>query len=280
MLCGHLLLVVMRKSLTYIALLWIFAPLIAQNGYGNILVTGTKIWQNAAFAGGNQLEFSDTSISVSEFDMNIHLYDIACISDKHGQLVAYTSGCSIMAKNHHVMTNGSNINEGGIYNLYCDEGDYPSERGLLFLPWPDDSMKYVLVHVWDDEASYTSTKLMYSLVNMDTPNNLGEVTAKNQVIFEDVFASQICAVRHANGRDWWIIAPRFNTNTYFLFLLSPTGFSGPFVKEFGNPMFMGSGFGQSNFSADGTKYIRSTPLSHLMITDFNRCDGKIGRAHV
>lgn len=51
----------------------------------------------------------------------------------------------------------------------------------------------------------------------------------------------LMAVKHGNGRDWWLItqqwvAPNAQTpnNEFRIYLISPTGISGPSVQNIGN----------------------------------------------
>ena len=36
---------------------------------------------------------------------------------------------------------------------------------------------------------------------------------------------QVAAVKHANGRDWWVLVPESHSNRYYTMLLDPTGLS-------------------------------------------------------
>lgn len=64
---------------------------------------------------------------------------------------------------------------------------------------------------------------------MNLNGGLGSVISKNYILINDSMnVGKIAACKHGNGRDWWIVIHRVNTNRFFKFLLTPYGFTGPF----------------------------------------------------
>ncbi|MBL0074056.1 MAG: hypothetical protein IPP34_20565 [Bacteroidetes bacterium] len=52
-----------------------------------------------------------------------------------------------------------------------------------------------------------------SIVDLDLNGGLGSVILKNYPIISDTLnCGKITATRHANGRDWWVVCHRVNTN--------------------------------------------------------------------
>ena len=43
----------------------------------------------------------------------------------------------------------------------------------------------------------------------------------------------IQAVKHGNGKDWWLICHEYNSNNYDRFLIDENGVHGPFVQSIG-----------------------------------------------
>jgi PKD domain len=95
---------------------------------------------------------------------------------------------------------------------------------------------------------------------------------------------KLAAVKHANGRDWWFVAPPHFSNKYIIGLLDPTGISirtdmvGDSIRE---------GLGQAFFTPDGARYIKTeqTYLNQpgtISIFDFDRCAGQLSnqRSHL
>lgn len=202
------------------------------------------------------------------------------LSSSNGDLLFYTNGCAVANREHKVMPNGSEINVGFLYNSWCKTSDlgYPKHQGILALPYPGSDQMHIIVHHKDAETPGTDTdEILYSLVDMAADGGLGAVTVKNQLIYsQHEFASNLTAVRHGNGRDWWIMDPKRESNRYFKFLLTPQGFSGPFIQDFGKEWTIYQGGNQACFSPDGSKYIRMAPYSTgCQIADFDRCTGEL-----
>ncbi|MBL7775039.1 MAG: PKD domain-containing protein [Saprospiraceae bacterium] len=84
-------------------------------------------------------------------------------------------------------------------------------------------------------------------------------------------------MRHANGRDWWMLLPKSGTNRYFAFLVTPEGVRLSHQQEVpGANNF--SAFGQAAFSPDGShlSILRSgtiSPDTYVDVFDFDRCSG-------
>lgn len=113
---------------------------------------------------------------------------------------------------------------------------------------------------------------------MNGDNGLGEVTQKNRLVIADSLADQINACRHANGRDWWILTPRNNSNRFYLTLFDSSGVNTPREITTGpewNAIYYG---GQGLFSPDGSSFARANPYNGTDIYTFDRCSGTLGHA--
>lgn len=198
---------------------------------------------------------------------------LAGICSKNGQLIGYTDGCDIANRTHDIMLNGDTLSPGEVFNEFCDNDTYPVYQGALFLPHPDSTNLYYLLYFLSDDVSWNPRYLLYSLINSKEDNGFGEVIHKNEPIFEDYYLNEyITATRHANGRDWWIIAPRRNSNVYTRCLLTPEGAQYLGAQAIGSaePVYWG---GQTCFSPDGSVYVKAL-IDGLRVMDFNRCTGQ------
>ncbi len=225
--------------------------------------------------GGSMMNFHETPRTISFFETPFRLSPVGIISNKLGELIFYSNGCHLVNQDHEIMTNGNVINPGQVHTNYCgDCGGYPYRQGLMALPQPSSDSLYCLFHLRRNDQLYI-TDFMYSLVDGSSDNGLGEVTEKNILLFQDTFADQLQAVRHDNGRDWWVVAPKVGSNIHYLFLLSPQGVEGPFVRQAGAEWNDYYWSGQAIFSPDGGKYIRVNPFNGIHIFDFDRCSGEL-----
>ena len=146
----------------------------------------------------------------------------------------------------------------------------------MTLPYPGHPDRFILLHLHRPGEAKLIEKLLYTEVDMSQDAGLGAVTAKNQLLFKDTMVDMLTAVRHANGRDWWIVLPKFNAPTYYVFLLSPQGISASLIQHnLGEPIIVGSWGIQATFSPNGKKYANLSPGAGLQVFDFNRCTGKL-----
>lgn len=224
--------------------------------------------------------FHQTSVStpINTFNAN------SCISDPYGRLLFYTNGWTVCDSTNQVMPNGDSLSLGDYYNLLNSSwyGNVISQ-GVLSLPVPDNPQQYIIFHeALDFTPSGGSTLtpgLMYSIVDMTLNNGKGDILHKNQRLISDTLHEGILtAVRHANGRDWWILKPSFYKSEFFRILLDPNGLH--VTKQTIPNMIMGeiNEAGYAVFSPDGQKYIRATACCNnvpirIEIYSFDRCSG-------
>lgn len=233
--------------------------------------------------GGAGINFNVTPplIFAENRDMNLFETNFT-MSDSLGNLLFYTNGCDIADRNHQIMYNGENINPGPVHTIQCSQqqglGAYTSGvQSMIALPQPDSSNIYYLFHkriVYATNDVFTNT-LFYSVINAKGNNGSGIVENKNYPIIQDTLEfGAMSAVRHANGKDWWIVTPRRNSNQFYIILFNSSGIGQILSQTIGNPtVASGEGGGQVVFSPDGSKYIRYNPASPLQIYSFDRSNG-------
>jgi hypothetical protein len=147
----------------------------------------------------------------------------------------------------------------------------------LFVPDPgNDSNIYLFTSgVTDDPYGF-----FYSKVNYKANNDTGIVMQKNVVLNTFPAFDALMAVRHGNGRDWWLITQRWYataaqtpTNEFRIYLISPTGISGPSIQNIGSNH--STNLGQLVFSSDGSKFANLSLRGLVELYDFDRCTGII-----
>lgn len=154
----------------------------------------------------------------------------------------------------------------------------PDFQNVLVLP-KKNSEYYLFYQSQSDFALandywvYTDN-LYYSVVDMQQQNGKGDVVRKRVLVNNNRFMDgKMTACQHANGRDWWLVQRRYNTNGYFIYLVTSEDVT--FQRE----QFIGAvsqepdAIGQSAFSPDGSKYASITGKSKLILLDFDRCEG-------
>lgn len=233
--------------------------------------------------GGSNIDFNTIppDIHYQYREMNFGITN-ASICDADGQLLFYSNGISIANALGEIMENGDSINPGPYREDWVDIG-YNLYQGILILPLPETPNIYYVFHeertqVFDDpEHSTKVLSLFYTIVDMSANDGLGKVVEKNVPLVQDTLGyGTITATKHANGSDWWIIIPAFDSNQYYRILFSSNGIESIDLEEEGNMVH--AGLGQATFSPDGTKYasyiLESIELGNfLSIYDFDRCTG-------
>jgi hypothetical protein len=89
----------------------------------------------------------------------------------------------------------------------------------------------------------------------------------------------LTAVKHGNGRDWWLIFRRWDpftldpNNEYHSCLITPSGIMNYFVQNAGSGIRTGGG--QISFNATGTQFCNSTWADLIELFNYDRCTGLI-----
>ncbi len=236
--------------------------------------------------GGTVIDFSTTPPDMYyEFRPMSFSQANASICDTAGNLLFYTNGIYIANVLHEPMENGTGLAAGpaGVHNqgLY----GYILDQGAMALPWPDHDSLYCLIlmdkELTPNQSSFQSSHLYYSEINMNMSGGMGAVTKKNEVLISDALnMGKITAVKHSNGRDWWVIVRKYDTNQYYKITLTRRGFYSIGSQSIGMAI-PSQAIGQAVFSPDGSKYANvhltgsaGDPI-YVSIYDFDRCSGEL-----
>ncbi len=206
----------------------------------------------------------------------------AAISDSVGNLLFYTNGCYIADKTHEPMQNGTGLSLGNLYNNQCTGSGLGVvlAQGAVVLNAPDSSNIYYLIHqrIVHAPVGYVYLdSIFYTKIDMNKNNGLGAVVEKNVAIpIPDTIFGGLTAVRHSDGKSWWIMSATRNLNRYWSILVNSTGVSVVSSQEIGTAtQINGAGSGQSNYSPDGTKYAIYNYKNQVLLFDMDRDIGQL-----
>ena len=214
-------------------------------------------------------------IVLQDFDFNIAA---SMTSTSEGNLVCYSNGVDIQNNQHEIIENGMELLD---YMFY--PAGLVTPQGSLILPVPDQYNQYFFLTTeaifFDYQGIFAGGvhPILISRIDMNENNDLGKVIKRNTLLNTDTLSpGQIVATRHANGRDWWILASKFRSNLYYRYLLTPEGIIEQMPQEVGFQLH--DDLGQAVFSPDGTKYARYNEDGiakkvFLDLYDFDRCTG-------
>ena len=231
-------------------------------------------WNSSVF-GGTLMDFksSPPELTLNDF---ITDYPFASISDKDGNLVAFTDGCRIANRNKELMLNGDSLNPGKVYNVYCNlPYFYPIIQPCIFLPKPGSDSLYYLFHLRSDDKYRNPMNLLYSEIDASGDNGNGAVISKNKAVFSDsiLLGQFVTATRHANGRDWWVVVTRRFHSEIHVTLVTPDTVQYMGMQDVGfTEVDSGYCCNQTRFTPDGSKFFRNHP-GGMLILNFDRCSG-------
>jgi hypothetical protein len=254
----------------------ILSTIVYSQGYNHTWLIGYVEGQNKA-----RLNFDLNSYQFITEQRNIGFSSTqGNISDINGNFLMSSNGIWISNMTGDTMHNGYGLNP----NSYTSNWPYglTLPNGNLFLPWPDDTTKYVLFHQtgnYDPNYNYASRALYYSIIDMTGDSGKGEVIQKNTVIIQDTLGWGLAACKHANGRDWWIVALRDSGNILHTVLLTPTGVQYNNSQAFQFPQYLGMAT-HPTFSPDGSKFafthgkgVNGYWYHDVRLLTFDRCIG-------
>ena len=136
------------------------------------------------------------------------------MSDREGNLLFYSDGRHVWNAQHDTMPNG-----------FID-GIWPNihpQQATIAVPKPgNDDLYYIFTNDGSFGASPFLNGIQYHIVDMTLDGGLGDVVQANIPLY---FPSnqQMCAVRHGNTCDYWLISHTYDTNEYLAFHISENG---------------------------------------------------------
>lgn len=209
----------------------------------------------------------------------------ACISNHIGEILMYSNGQAIWnGENEFII---DTINYSDHWEIFTVEQDgmlvldgLPAIQGAMVLPLPKQDSVYMLIYSQFNSEMERTMNLFSAKIDLNLPLE-SQLINKDQLLIEnDTIASgTLNAVKHANGRDWWILKLDRNNGRIFRFLLDPSGISEYELLDFGN--YFETSIGQLYFSPNG-EYIAancnprfSVDDSQIVIANFDRSKGEI-----
>ena len=121
--------------------------------------------------------------------------------------------------------------------------------------------------------------LYYSLIDISLNNGNGAVTQKNIQLQPEPANDGLVAMKHGNGRDWWVIHRRNGAwgagvdNTFFKYLVTATGVALNDTQNIGS--VLASNGLTYTFNKQGNKLAMCAWAGVIETFDFDRCTGQL-----
>ena len=173
-----------------------------------------------------RVDFSQDPIETNPTTIGYNMpYGVSTISDENGNLLFYTNGINVWNQGLYLMDNGSGLN-----------GNNFSSQSSIIIPHPGDDKKYFIFSIDMFLTPLYVDGINYSVVDF-TNNGYGVVTIKNIPLFNEN-SQKACAIKHENGRDFWVIFHGFGSNKgnkFYSYLVDTSGVVEiPIISEIGS----------------------------------------------
>ncbi|WP_179223088.1 T9SS type A sorting domain-containing protein [Pontibacter ummariensis] len=165
------------------------------------------------------------------------------ISDKEtGDLLFYTNGRNIWNKEHRLMPGSNEFEEN------CPSAiSQPS----LIVPVPGNGHRYYVFsihfsppadehncdfgYIVDAIEPEYSCELRYSLVDMRLDGGRGDmVPDQKNILLQQSITEKMTAIPHSNGRDYWLLTHAWNSDAFYIRLVTADGISEPDIQHIGS----------------------------------------------
>lgn len=221
----------------------------------------------------------------------------SAISDTSGNLLFFSNGFFLYDSSGYAMENGLFINcpYGNILanyygaSLFNQTSIIIPKKGntyYVFSTGMSDSVaNNYLNHVWTE-----FDVLNYSVVDMDSNAGKGKVVQKNMVLADKQHYTNCAmqAVKHSNGKDWWLVKADCENNRYQEYLVKEDTILGPYYQNYSDTSSYCYWLGQLYFNNAGTMMACSNRGSkdysngtlnnvtnRVDLFDFDRCNGAL-----
>jgi len=237
---------------------------------------------------GNIFNFHDDTLKVlgvdtffkGETTLKFEYYtNCTQISNKEGNFTAFFNG-GFLYDRYGNFEDLTMLKE----TVYGHRGHLGINRSLI-LPYVGRDSTYILLtpwnHVEDPDYEVLNPTSIAGVVFREENNGKLKVLDFIPEIIKGNFCffGTMSAVRHANGRDWWIVAPQRLDNKVHTFLFTKDGFINKNTQE--TKYVTGDVSNNPEFSPDGQWYTRTHVevltqwhnKSTIQFYKFNRCSG-------
>jgi hypothetical protein len=207
----------------------------------------------------------------------------ASVCDTTGQLLFYSNGCVLLDSSFQYIVGADTINRGPRWNIHCASvpqstvtSGYAIVNGCWILPVAENKFKVYYADLINSTAH--SSGIRFATVERDPVSGKLKGRDPDSYLFQTDLQPEIRGVvRHANGRDYWMVNEAYQDKKYYISLIDSTATIHPsdsqYFAELPEKKFHGGS--QGCFSPDGEKYFTVSSYNQCQVFDFDRCTGKL-----
>ena len=218
-------------------------------------------------------------------------FDATCTSICHpsGELFCYSNGMSIDRADDKVLLGADTINYGAFWELWRERSGntirnfgFTIPQGMIFLPWPGNPDSVFYGTIYPDDTFIDINLAKYGIISKSKHEKKGAIVEKDHLFHNGYLKNPIQAVKHANGRDWWVIIADIKNIDYYVYLLNRNGIDLIHTLGIGK-LHKGISVGTTYFSFNGEKMVNIDALywensTLVSLFDFDRCTGILSNA--
>lgn len=201
--------------------------------------------------------------------------DAGCfaLSTNEGRVLFYSDGERIWDRNNLIMPNGNGL-----------QGNFSSAQSGIILPYPGQPNKFINVSIGAGAANHAP---YYSVIDMALPGNGTVANPAGNVIVgqknipftgaSGITNESVTSILHANGVDYWIVAPGRGNPIYLnAWLVTASGpqTSSPVITTMALSIPTGNSSGYIKFTADGKHFAWADDTDTVVFGDFNSTTGQ------
>ena len=216
---------------------------------------------------GNLFNFNGDSLKIEKMNKKIALgFGGNTISNKDGHLLYYTNGCEINDTSQQAIKNGSGLTESKLKSQ-CAYGIDIMQMSTFLTFETSDTLLFIQCDLNDD---YKGRYVRLYHISMKQ-----NAVFQKETIIDDYIMKGMKAIKHSNGKDWWLIVNETNYKYYYAILITKNGVASVTKYNYPKEGLYNLGAGQVAASLDGKKYATVDYVNQLRVYDFDRCSGKL-----
>ncbi len=212
------------------------------------------------------------------------------ICDATGELKCFSNGTSIFNPNFEKYLGAEDMLLNPNYPKF-----YMFANAALILPFPQKKDTFIFLS--GDEHWYTTPQnqpwnfvgfkpIRYSVFSLDSTDEFNMIKFRQPIAQNHIAGDgHLVAMRHGNGRDWWVMVPKPFTDEFLAILIDPSGVHLDHVDKTGQHL-TDLGTGQTAFSPNGEYFAHyrvhsigglepRIDSSSINIYKFDRCTGDL-----
>ena len=217
---------------------------------------------------------SGSAVALNDQDVMTAYKASGVISDSTGNLLFFTNGKKIWDRTFQLMPNATGL-----------DGDVGVTQPVIIIPWPGrDSLYFVftidVIAIMPDNT-YSTKGLTVTVVNMNLRGGLGDATDYLNVSLHTPVAQKLTAVKHANGKDFWVVVHEWDSDAFYAYPVDGMGIGSPVVSNTGavhggGYVDQANAYGYMKAAPDGSKIALAVTGENLIqLFDFNNSTGQV-----